>query len=159
MWDTFEKPHKSALAKYISLLSISLVLLSTVGMCLNTMPSFRHYDSRNRPVDNPNLALIEAICISWFTIEYLLRLAGAPAKIAFMKQSMNVIDALAIAPYYISLLFFEDPEMVNLPDVNQPQNMTTTTTTLAPTNATLTEEEEGGGAFGDVSRIIQVVKV
>ena len=157
LWDTFEKPHKSALAKYISLLSISLVLLSTVGMCLNTMPSFRHYDSRNQPMDNPNLALIEAVCISWFTIEYLLRLAGAPGKLAFMKQSMNVIDALAIAPYYISLMFFEDPEMINIPGVDiLDSNVTSTSTTLAPTNATVTEAEEGGGVFGDVSRIIQV---
>ena len=165
LWDTFEKPHKSALAKYISLLSISLVLLSTVGMCLNTMPSFRHYDSRNQPIDNPNLALIEAVCISWFTIEYLLRLAGAPEKLAFMKQSMNVIDALAIAPYYVSLLFFEDPETVNIPEVAMAAlstfgpNLTTSTTTIAPTNATIAEAEEGGGVFGDVSRIIQVLLV
>ena len=159
LWDTFEKPHKSALAKYISLLSISLVLLSTVGMCLNTMPSFRHYDSHNQPMDNPNLALIEAVCISWFTIEYLLRLAGAPVKLAFIKQSMNVIDALAIAPYYISLMFFEDPEMIAIPEVGIGADLKTNltiATTPAPTNATMVDPEEGGGVFGDVSRIIQV---
>ena len=43
LWDTFEKPHKSHLARYISLMSITLVLLSTVGMCLNTMPTFRNH--------------------------------------------------------------------------------------------------------------------
>ena len=48
LWDTFEKPQKSVLPKYISLLSISMVLLSTVGMCLNPMPSFRHYDSKKK---------------------------------------------------------------------------------------------------------------
>ena len=69
---------------------------------------------KNHPIDNPNLALIEAVCISWFTIEYLLRLAGAPDKPPFLKQTMNVIDVLAITPYYDSLLFFEDPEMFSL---------------------------------------------
>ena len=87
-----------------------MVLMSTLAMCLNTMPSFRHYSSSEEPIDNPYLALLEAVCISWFTVEYLLRLAGAPQKMSFIKQTMNIIDVLAIAPYYISLLF-EDPEL------------------------------------------------
>ena len=83
--------------RYMSLTSISLVLVSTVGMCLNTMQTFRYYDANKEPMDNPYLALIEVprpsaqwqyltilciqvVCISWFTVEYLLRLAGAPDK-------------------------------------------------------------------------------
>ena len=107
--------------RYISLVSIALVLLSTVGMCLNTMAVFSHYDSNKQPIDNPYLALIEVVCISWsveyilhtiiqtynrnsrFTVEYLLRFAGSPKKFNFLQQTMNVIDILAIAPYYISL--------------------------------------------------------
>ena len=140
-----KKPQKSVLPKYISLLSISMVLLSTVGMCLNPMPSFRHYDSKkNHPIDNPNLALIEAVCISWFTIEYLLRLGGVPDKPPFRKQMMNVIVVLAITPYYDSLLFFEDPEMFSLSlvtmtalDTVNPNLTTTSTATMAPANATI----------------------
>ena len=75
--------------RYLSLFSISLVLASTVGMCLNTMPSMAFYNEKNEPVcssddnrgefpkyvkvDNPHLGLVEAFCISWFTLEYLLR--------------------------------------------------------------------------------------
>ena len=99
---------------------------------------------KNQPIDNPNLALIEAVCISWFTIEYLLRLGGAPDKPPFHKQMMNVIVVLAITPYYDSLLFFEDPEMFSLSlvtmtalDTVNPNLTTTSTATMAPANATI----------------------
>ena len=58
-------------------------------------------DSKNEPADNPRLALVEvqplvffvkmwkyssqAVCISFFTVEFLLRLAGSPDKIVFLK--------------------------------------------------------------------------
>jgi len=61
----------------ISVISISFVVVSTIGMTLNTMPSIRvQHEGMDESIDNPKLALIEAVCISWFTIEYLLRLAG-----------------------------------------------------------------------------------
>ena len=60
----------------ISVISIVFVVASTVGMTLNTVPSVQHRNAEGEPIDNPKLALIEAICISWFTIEYLLRFAG-----------------------------------------------------------------------------------
>lgn len=58
------------------MISITFVLVSTVGMTANTIPSVQYRNAEGEPIDNPNLALIEAVCISWFTIEYLLRLAG-----------------------------------------------------------------------------------
>merc|ERR1719242_1060224 len=73
-------------------------------MTLNTMPSIRvQHEGMDESIDNPKLALIEAVCISWFTIEYLLRLAGAPQKWEFVKGAMNIIDVLAILPYYVDL--------------------------------------------------------
>lgn len=44
------------------------------------------HDVNGDPVDNPSLAFMEAVCISYFTIEYFLRLAGAPQKWEFIKQ-------------------------------------------------------------------------
>ena len=35
--------------------------------------------------DNTYLAMLELICIMWFTVEYALRLAGAPEKWNFLK--------------------------------------------------------------------------
>lgn len=83
LWDLFEKPQSSQAAKFASLFSILLVMISTVGMCFNTFPWMLVEDIHGEPVDNPKLALVEAVCISYFSLEYLLRFAGAPQKVKF----------------------------------------------------------------------------
>jgi potassium voltage-gated channel Shab-related subfamily B protein 1 len=68
---------------------------------------------------------------------------------------MNVIDVLAILPYYVSL-FLMEPEGID-PSALVP---TTTEQTTSTTNFMLAEEEEEGGAsFDDVRRIIQVFRI
>ncbi|XP_023328907.1 potassium voltage-gated channel protein Shab [Eurytemora carolleeae] len=147
LWDLMEKPNSSIFAKILSLFSISLVLISTVGMCLNTMPEFKH-EVDDQVVDNAYFALIEAVCIAWFTLEYFLRLAGAPNKWHFLKGPMNVIDVLAILPYYLSLIFVEEDNLGLV--LVLPGNSTTTTTPEPESNET---------EFEDMSRVIQVFRI
>jgi potassium voltage-gated channel Shaker-related subfamily A protein 1 len=47
--------------------------------------------------------IIETVCIVWFTSELLVRFAAAPDHVAFFLNAMNIIDLLAIAPYFITL--------------------------------------------------------
>ena len=49
------------------------VVVSTIGMSLNTLPGLKVVDDDKELQNNPLLEQIEAVCIAWFTLEYFLR--------------------------------------------------------------------------------------
>jgi len=52
--------------------------------------------------------IIETVCVAWFSLEFLLRFIQASSKLEFLRGPLNIIDALAILPYYVSLVVVED---------------------------------------------------
>ena len=52
--------------------------------------------------------LCETGIVAWFTLEFLVRFLSCPSKIKFLKSCMNIIDLLAIIPYYVTLIFQEE---------------------------------------------------
>ena len=83
------------------------ILISTIALCLNTLPYFAPKDEHGEQEDNEALAMVEAVCIAWFTLEYVLRFIATCNKWNFLKSALNIIDVLAIIPYFISLVLLE----------------------------------------------------
>ena len=64
---------------------------------------------RRKLTDNP-FWLIETFCIIWFSFEVAVRFASCPSKSVFVRDIMNIIDIVAILPYFITLWTREEEE-------------------------------------------------
>ena len=120
LWMLFEFPDTSFIARIVSLFSMSVILLSIVMFCIETLPEFKEATYKTFTVNNrtvtevkgfktrrvyePVFATTEAACIAWFTFEYCVRLIASPRKFQFLYQPLNMIDLVAIIPFYIMLV-------------------------------------------------------
>ncbi|KAM4542789.1 delayed-rectifier potassium channel regulatory subunit KCNS3-like [Odontesthes bonariensis] len=104
IWLQLENPGFSTTAKVLAVVSMSVVIVSIVAMCLNSMPEFNQVDSDEKPIENPVLAFFENLCVLFFSAEFVLRLAVAPSAKKFLLSPLNLIDLLSIIPFYVTLI-------------------------------------------------------
>ena len=77
------------LLQVVTFISIAFIVVSTVCLTINTLPSVHGYDASGHPTDNPYLVTVETVCIGWFTLEYVGRLWASPNKWQFFKVRFN----------------------------------------------------------------------
>jgi len=90
----FDHPASSNLATAIQTLGMSLILLSTIAFMLETVDSIAHSSA---------WVIIEHIVSILFTLEYLARLLCCNNIKAFLVHPANILDLLAIVPFYIGV--------------------------------------------------------
>jgi potassium voltage-gated channel Shaker-related subfamily A protein len=130
LWLFCEEPDSSLAARVFAVLSIVCILVSVVNFCLETLPNFDRpicvNVSTTGPMNGsisadetttvappgvymqPNYRdpffIVESICVTWFSVEFVLRLIGCPSKRHFCRSIMNVFDVLAILPFFVILI-------------------------------------------------------
>lgn len=124
LWKILDDPTYSKPAQVISFFMMFVIVLSVFCFALESMKDCKWEEVPEDPDDPDNqemvfmrkcwevddggvFELIETICIIIFTVEYLLRMCCTPFKrLQYVTQVMNIVDVIAIVPFYLDLLFY-----------------------------------------------------
>ncbi|CAN9499396.1 unnamed protein product [Ophioblennius macclurei] len=118
VWALFEDPYSSKYARWVALASLFFILVSITTFCLETHEAFNPIINRTEVelVNNVTvesiyqetetaayLTYIEGVCVVWFTFEFLMRITFCPNKFDFIRNALNIIDFVAILPFYLEV--------------------------------------------------------
>jgi hypothetical protein len=105
VWMLFEYPETSSAAFIIAILSVIFTVISIILFCVETLPVFS--TSHCVEGESPNFLdpffIIETVCTAWFTLEAVIRFIACPSKLKFFKDFKNIVDIMAVVPYYVTL--------------------------------------------------------
>ncbi|XP_016299818.1 potassium voltage-gated channel subfamily C member 1-like isoform X2 [Sinocyclocheilus anshuiensis] len=118
IWNLFEDPYSSRAARFIAFASLFFILVSITTFCLETHEAFNTIINKTEAFHNdsftdfsqqyeietdPALTYVEGVCVLWFTFEFLVRVTFSPDKLEFVKSILNIIDFVAILPFYLEV--------------------------------------------------------
>lgn len=93
-------------------------MVSITTFCLETHEAFNTIINKTEALRNdslmdvspqyeietdPALTYVEGVCVLWFTFEFLVRVTFSPDKLEFVKSVLNIIDFVAILPFYLEV--------------------------------------------------------
>ncbi|XP_072530178.1 voltage-gated potassium channel KCNC2 isoform X1 [Salminus brasiliensis] len=118
VWNLFEDPYSSRAARFVAFASLFFIMVSITTFCLETHEAFNTIINKTEALRNdsllevspqyeietdPALTYVEGVCVLWFTFEFLVRVTFSPDKLEFVKSVLNIIDFVAILPFYLEV--------------------------------------------------------
>ncbi|KAL7886808.1 hypothetical protein AOLI_G00045290 [Acnodon oligacanthus] len=118
IWALFDDPYSSKYARYVAFGSLLFILISISTFCMETHEAFNTIYNKTENVTVGNvtreeivyevvtdswLTYVEGVCVVWFTIEVFTRVVFCPDKAEFFKSLLNIIDFVAILPFYLEV--------------------------------------------------------
>lgn len=105
LWNLMENPFSSVPVKLTAVASSVFVMVSLVTMTLSTVDEMENMGSVKSDFGGKTHAeIVETLCITFFTVEYLLRLVSTPDLRRFGKSALNGVDLIAILPQFLQLV-------------------------------------------------------
>ncbi|CAL8360586.1 unnamed protein product [Lota lota] len=107
--DMVENPQSGVAGKVFAVMSVLMVAVTVISLCISTMPDLREEEEKGEcSAKCQHMFIIETVCVAWFSLEFLLRFIQASSKLEFLRGPLNIVDALAILPYYVSLVVVDE---------------------------------------------------
>ncbi|XP_022777619.1 potassium voltage-gated channel subfamily A member 1-like [Stylophora pistillata] len=121
LWLWLEYPKYSKVAKLFAVFSVTFIAIYIYVLCAEKIDGDRTdtNSTESSGYQGKHLTsmhdILESVCISWFTLEFILRLISCPNKLRFILNILNIIDLASILPYYfeLSLGEFEGDNFIN----------------------------------------------
>ena len=103
LWLWFEYPQHSGVSKLVASWSVTFILLSIFVLSVETLQKDTKQGGQTSTTGRFTIYnCLEAACVLWFALEFLLRLISCPSKLKFMSNFMNLVDLAAVLPYIIT---------------------------------------------------------
>ncbi|XP_036364621.1 potassium voltage-gated channel protein Shaw-like isoform X3 [Octopus sinensis] len=115
IWNFLSNPRSSNGAKIFGMITVMFIILSVMSFIVATHPAGRiegdrdilgrlHRNRTKLSVPHPALVTIDFICLAFFTFDLITRFITCPEWKKFVRDTLNIVDFIAILPDYIDII-------------------------------------------------------